>query len=73
MTDLDAVTRIRIKTELGAYEFWADHWETEIQDGQRTLHLRGSGPGNHARTQRDMEAQLPTLVDANFGIAEDDE
>jgi hypothetical protein len=57
MTDLSAVTRIQIKTELGLYNFWADSWETEVKDDHRTLFLRGRGEGDHARTQRDIETQ----------------
>lgn len=61
MGDLDAVTRIRIQTDLGRYEFWSDRWELEIQDDNRTLHLRGRGAGDHAKTQRDLEAAQAAL------------
>jgi hypothetical protein len=64
MTDLAAVTRIQIKTELGLYNFWADSWESKVQDDQRTLHLRGLGPGEHAKRLRDQE------VASNKGKAE---
>lgn len=61
MGELDAVTRIRVQTDLGRYEFWSDKWELEIQDDNRTLYLRGRGAGDHAKTRRDLEAAEATL------------
>jgi len=63
MTDFAAVTRIQIKTDLGLYNFWADSWESEVKDDHRTLHLRGRGPGEYAKTQRDHEAAHLTNAD----------
>lgn len=67
MTDFAAVTRIQIKTDLGLYNFWADSWESEVKDDQRTLHLRGRGPGEYAKTQRDQEAAGLTHTDDTKG------
>jgi len=63
MTDLTAVTRIQIKTDLGLYNFWADEWDSEVKDDHRTLHLRGRGAGECAKTQRDQEAASLTNAD----------
>lgn len=36
-------------------EFWADTWEFSLQDGGRTLKILGTGIGDEARLQRDLE------------------
>lgn len=52
--ETDKVTRIQIHTELGRYEFWADHWNFKVQDDGMTLFLLGQGEGKYARKQRDI-------------------
>lgn len=58
-TDAATFTRIHIRTDLGQYEFWADSWEPEVQDDDRTLYLRGRGSGTYAKTQREISLSAP--------------
>lgn len=72
MTELGKVTRIQLQTDLGRYEFWADHWNPEVQDDGMTLYLRGRGEGKYAKTQRDL-ALAKDPGDANPANREDRE
>jgi len=73
MTDCTNVTRIQLETDLGRYNFWADHWEPEVCDDGRTLYLRGRGEGRSAQTQREQERAVATLSDATPANVEDAE
>lgn len=72
MTDFAHVTRIRLQTDLGQYEFWADRWEPHVQDDGLTLFLRGRGEGKFAKTQRDL-ALANEVSDATPAVLEDPE
>lgn len=61
--ELEKITRLSIRTQLGSYEYWADSWEFCLGDNDRTLRLFGRGEGRSARTQRDMELAAKTRED----------
>lgn len=61
--ELEKITRLSIRTQLGSYEYWADSWEFCLGDNDRTLKLWGKGEGHSARTQRDLELAAQSRQD----------